>query len=227
MLSRGQVMHESSGRFGGPFIRKWMPPRACSVSIAASSRAHRIWRFLSVLRLGRFRCLARANDGELRLRVTDRDGFGVKSWVEPVSSEVPKSRFLNEDQVILNVATANSSLTENDTETLDPHRAGDINLILIGKDTIEARETSLPGRLYEGYAVLHPSGSEYQTQLVLDGVPLTDHRSPRFGPEIEADDVPSMSVYTAGMPAEYGRKMGGVIEIDTNRDPRRPIGARF
>jgi hypothetical protein len=64
---------------------------------------------------------------------------------------------------------------------------------------------------------------------VLDGVPLTDHRSPRFGPEIEADDVPSMSVYTAGTPAEYGRKMGGVIEIDTNtnRDPRRPIGARF
>jgi hypothetical protein len=48
--------------------------------------------------------------------------------------------------VILNVATANSSLTvnDNDTETLDPHRAGDINLILIGKDTVEAERLRCP-----------------------------------------------------------------------------------
>jgi len=75
-----------------------------------------------------------------------------------------------------------------------------------------------PGWLYEGNAVLHPRGSEYQTQFVIDGIPLTDNRSPSFGPEIEADDVQSMSVYTAGIPAEYGRKMGGVVEINTQQD---------
>ena len=48
---------------------------------------------------------------------------------------------------------------------------------------------SQPGWLYEGNAVLHPRGSEYQTQFVVDGIPLTDNRSPSFGPEIEADDV--------------------------------------
>jgi hypothetical protein len=53
---------------------------------------------------------------------------------------------------------------------------------------------------------------------VIDGIPLTDDRSPSFGPEIEADDVQSMSVYTAGIPAEYGRKMGGVVEINTQQD---------
>ena len=77
---------------------------------------------------------------------------------------------------------------------------------------------SQPGWLYEGNAVLHPRGSEYQTQLVVDGIPLTDNRSPSFGPEIEADDVQSMSIYTAGIPAEYGRKMGGVVEMVTTQE---------
>jgi hypothetical protein len=30
-----------------------------------------------------------------------------------------------------------------------------------------------------------------------------------------------MSIYTAGIPAEYGRKMGGVVEVNTLR--RMPI----
>ena len=77
---------------------------------------------------------------------------------------------------------------------------------------------SQPGWLYEGNAVLHPRGSEYQTQFVVDGIPLTDNRSPSFGPEIEADDVQSMTIYTAGFPAEYGRKMGGVVEVNTLQD---------
>ena len=77
---------------------------------------------------------------------------------------------------------------------------------------------SQPGWLYEGNAVLHPRGSEYQTQFVIDGIPLTDNRSPGFGPEIEADDLESVSVYTSGFPAEYGRKMGGVVELNTRRE---------
>jgi hypothetical protein len=99
----------------------------------------------------------------------------------------------------------------------------------IGAGQIEQRISSLPGRsvqdlvdtqpgwLYEGNAVLHPRGSEYQTQFVIDGVPLMDNRSPSFGPEIEADDLDAVSIYTAGYPAEYGRKLGGVVELDTSR----------
>ena len=100
----------------------------------------------------------------------------------------------------------------------------------IGTEFIQNRLSSIPGRdlqdlvnsqpgwVYEGNAVLHPRGSEYQTQFVVDGIPLTDNRSPSFGPEIEADDVESMSIFTAGIPAEYGRKMGGVVEVNTLQD---------
>jgi hypothetical protein len=131
----------------------------------------------------------------------------------------------------LAIAAPNTSVVVNDSETLiDPHRTGDINRI--GSDAIGNRPSSLPGRslqdlvnsqpgwLYEGNAVLHPRGSEYQTQVVVDGLPLTDNRSPSFGPEIEADDVQSLSIFTANFPAEYGRKMGGVVEVNTTRDPR-------
>jgi len=158
-------------------------------------------------------------------RVEIRDpGFAPVSQSLEIRSALPL-----EYTVRLTLPSVNTSVTVTDADTLiDPHRAGSVNQI--GRETIENRMTSLPGRsvqdlvnmqpgwLYEGNAVLHPRGSEYQTQFVVDGIPLTDNRSPSFGPEIEADDIESVNIYTAGIPAEYGRKMGGVIELNTMRD---------
>src|SRR5579863_10072654 len=153
-------------------------------------------------------------------------GFAAISKAIEIRSEVPQ-----EVSIKLNVVGANESVTVSDNATLiDPEQAGSVNQI--GLQSIEERKTSLPGRsvqdlvdaepgwLYEGNAVLHPRGAEYQTQIVVNGIPLTDNRSPGLGPEIEADNVESMSVYTAGIPAEYGRKMGGIVELNTERDPR-------
>jgi len=148
---------------------------------------------------------------------------------EPVEirSALPLDRTIR-----LKVASVSESLKVSASATLiDPHRAGSVNEI--GLETIQNRLTALPGRsmqdlvnsepgwLYEGNAVLHPRGSEYQTQFVVDGIPLTDNRSPSFGPEVEADDVESIKIYTAGIPAEFGRKVGGVVEVNTlkNEDP--------
>ena len=161
--------------------------------------------------------------GVYRLEI-QHEGFAPFADSIEIRSAIPA-----EYHVTLTIAPMNTSVTVNDADTLiDPHRSGTINRI--GKDAIADRVTSLPGRslqdlinsqpgwLYEGNAVLHPRGSEYQTQLVVDGIPLTDNRSPSFGPEIEADDVQSLSIYTAGIPAEYGRKMGGVVEMVTTKD---------
>jgi hypothetical protein len=137
-----------------------------------------------------------------------------------------------ERTIQLKLAPVAQFVTVHGSDTLiDPYRAGSVNEM--GRQTIQNRLTSIPGRsiqdlvnsepgwLYEGNAVLHPRGSEYQTQFVMDGIPLTDNRSPGFGPEIEADHIQSMSVYTAGIPAEYGLKMGGVVAVNTlkNEDP--------
>lgn len=214
-----------------------------------------------------------SDTGELRLKITDRAGLGVKSSVELVSDvnqfrqmfatddvgnlvakrlpfgvyriyvEHPgftpfsdslevRSLIPAEYHVTLSVASMNTSVVVRDTETLiDPYRTGTINRI--GSDTLEHRPTSLPGRsvidlvnsepgwLVEANGVLHPRGSEYQTQYILDGVPLTDNRSPVFSPEIDADDVQSMTILTGNFPAEYGRKLGGIVEVVTAKDVRK------
>ncbi len=163
--------------------------------------------------------------GVYRLEVK-RDGFVTLSQSLEIRSAIPRELTLK-----LSVAGVDASVNVSDQDTLiDPDRVGAVNQI--GSGAIADRVTSLPGRslqdlvnsqpgwLYEGNAVLHPRGSEYQTQFVVNGIPLTDNRSPGSGPEIEADNVESMSVYTAGIPAEYGRKMGGVVEVNTARDSR-------
>ena len=75
-----------------------------------------------------------------------------------------------------------------------------------------------PGWLYEANGILHPRGSEYDVQYVFDGLPLTQNRSPAFAPSLDPEDVESMRVLTAGFPAEYGRKLGGVIEVTTEKN---------
>jgi hypothetical protein len=100
----------------------------------------------------------------------------------------------------------------------------------IGSQTIHEEMPSQPGRgvlsavdaqpgwLYEANGVLHPRGSEYDVQFVVDGMPMTENRSPAFAPPLESSDVDSMRVMTAGFPAEYGRKLGGVVEVTSPKN---------
>ena len=163
--------------------------------------------------------------GRYRLQV-HRESFSSYDGLIEIHSALPAEYIIKLSIAAVSIAvnvTAEATL-------LDPDRAGASNHL--DQQDIAERPASLPGRslqdlvnsqpgwLYEGTAVLHPRGSEYQTQFVVDGIPLTDNRSPSFGPEIEADDVDSLTIYTAGIPAEYGRKMGGVIEVNTLRDPQ-------
>jgi hypothetical protein len=153
-----------------------------------------------------------------------QSGFAYVSKSVQILSSIPAR-----ETVQLKLASVQQSVLVNADDTLlNTDQPGAVDQV--GSAEIENRLGSIPGRsmqdlvnsqpgwLYEGNAVLHPRGSEYQTQFVIDGIPLTDDRSPSFGPQIEADDVESMSIYTAGIPAEFGRKMGGVIEINTQRD---------
>jgi hypothetical protein len=219
--------------------------------------------------------MAQSNAGELRVKVVDPQGLGVKAVVT-LSSAAPelhrsllrdgtgyasarnlpfgsyqlmvesegfspfrglieiRSVLPTEYLVKLSIAAMSTAVNVTaESPLLDPERSGTSNHL--DEQAIADRPASLPGRsvvdlvnsqpgwLYEGNAVLHPRGSEYQTQFVVDGIPLTDNRSPSFGPEIEAEDVDSLTIYTAGIPAEYGRKMGGVIEVNTLRDDQQGL----
>jgi hypothetical protein len=151
---------------------------------------------------------------------------GFAPWTEVVSirSEVPV-RIV----VTLGIAPAMTQVEVSDSWTLiDPNRAGTQHSIghqalteniavQPGRDISDLVE-DLPGWLYEANGVLHPRGSEYDVQYVVDGVPITENRSPGFAPSLDANDVGALRVLTADYPAEYGRKLGGVIEVTKVND---------
>lgn len=162
-------------------------------------------------------------------------GFMPSSNLIDIHSEIPQE--LKVALAIAPVATT-INVSESTGETLiDPYRTNTINRI--GGDTLTDRLASLPGRsladmvsqepgwVFEANGILHPRGEEYQTQYVMDGIPLTDNRSAAYVPDFDVDNVQEMSVMTAGFPAEYGRKLGGVIEVETARDARQGFHGRF
>ncbi len=169
--------------------------------------------------------------GLYRVRV-QHQGFAPYAEIVEIRSAIPLERSAS-----LAIASTETTVVVSDSETLvDPHSTG-VNH-RIGSEALRDRAAALPGRsvvdlvntqpgwLLEANAVLHPRGSEYQTQYIVNGIPMTDNRSPSFAPEIEADDVQSMNVLTANYPAEYGRKLGGVIEVTTTRDSRQGLHGR-
>src|SRR5229473_391305 len=123
------------------------------------------------------------------------EGFAPWSDLIEIRSEVPVRV-----AVTLGVAPVTTKVEVNDSATL---------LDLMSEE---------PGWVYEANGVLHPRGSEYDVQFVVDGLPLTQNRSPAFAPSFDPDEVESLRVLTASFPAEYGRKLGGVVEVTTKKD---------
>lgn len=170
--------------------------------------------------------------GVYRLSV-NTEGFAPWSSLVEVRSEVPVRV-----SVTLGLAPVATQVQVSDSATLlDPSQTGTV--YLVGRQTLGETIPTQPGRglsdlvddlpgwLYEANGVLHPRGSEYDVQYVIDGLPLTENRSPTFAPALDADTVDSMRVLTASYPAEYGRKLGGVIEVTTEKNIPSGLHGQF
>ena len=153
-----------------------------------------------------------------------RHGFTPASGLAEIRSPLPVKI-----PVVLSLGAVETVVEINEGATLvDPHQTGSPKTL--GSREIAESQRSTPGRslpdllatepgwLLEANGVLHPRGSEYQVQYVVDGLPLLENRSPAFAPPFDFDDVESMSVLTGSYPAEFGRKLGGVIEVTTSPD---------
>ncbi len=161
--------------------------------------------------------------GLYRLKVTHPGFLPLRRPIH-IRSEVPLTV-----SVTLGLAPVRSSIDVKSSSTLiDPesvrsvYSAGPRTLnqqipAQLGRGVTDAINSE-PGWLYEANGVLHPRGSEYDVQFVVDGLPLTENRSPAFAPPLPVNDVQSMRVITAGFPAEYGRKLGGVVEVTTVKE---------
>jgi hypothetical protein len=153
-------------------------------------------------------------------------GFTTAKQLIDIRSALPK-----ELKVELALGAVQTTMNVNPDETLiDRYATSSANRI--GSDTITNRLAAQPGRglaelvdqepgwIFEANGILHPRAEEYQVQYVIDGMPLTEDRSAAYVADFDPGDVQEMAEMVAGFPAEYGRKMGGVIEVQTTRDKR-------
>jgi len=161
--------------------------------------------------------------GIYRLQIA-RDGFAPQSIRVEVRSENPIEQI-----VTLGIAGVQTTVDVREEETLLNPEATSAAQHL-GPDQLRYRSSAAPGRsvidmvnvqpgwLLEANGSLHPRGAEYDVQYVINGIPLYDNRSPAFSQSLGVEEFDSMTVRTAGMPAEFGRKLGGVVEVNTDHD---------
>ncbi len=203
-------------------------PQGAAVMAQADivSRANQYQRSLSIPADGRL-LIRNLPFGKYTLTL-HATGFGAWEQTFSVQSEVPTNVFAR-----LSLAQVATAVQVTDAATpLDTQGAGTV--YSVGRQAIAeklpnqlGRQLSdlvneQPGWLYEANGVLHPRGSEYDVQYVVNGLPVTQNRSPAFAPMVDADDLESVRVFTSGYPAEYGRKLGGVIELTTTTN--QPAG---
>lgn len=116
------------------------------------------------------------------------------------------------------VTTDNAAVLETDRTSSDT----DINQTILERPmgaapsrAIESMVASTPGFVTDDNGRMHPRGSESQVQYVVDGVPITDNLSAIFSTSIDARTLRTVEVLTGGIPAEFGDKLAGVINVNT------------
>lgn len=116
------------------------------------------------------------------------------------------------------VTTDTSAILEQDRTSSDT----DLNQTLLERPVgaapsraIESMVASAPGFVTDDNGRMHPRGSESQVQYVVDGVPITDNMSAIFSTSLDARTLRTVEVLTGGIPAEFGDKLAGVINVNT------------
>src|SRR5215217_6116865 len=125
----------------------------------------------------------------------------------------------------LEQTTAAVTITTGAAAMLEPDRTSsdtDINQTILERPlgavpsrAIESIVASTPGFVTDDNGRMHPRGSESQVQYVIDGVPVTDNLSAIFSTSLDARTLRTVEVLTGGIPAEFGDKLAGVINVNT------------
>jgi outer membrane receptor protein involved in Fe transport len=116
------------------------------------------------------------------------------------------------------VTTDTSSMVETDRTSSDTDIAQSVLERPVGaapSRAIESIVASTPGFVTDDNGRMHPRGSESQVQYVIDGVPITDNMSAIFSTSIDARTLRTVEVLTGGIPAEFGDRLAGVINVNT------------
>src|SRR6185295_5418907 len=145
----------------------------------------------------------------------DEESIDLESTI-PVNVDL--SLALEGASAAVTVTTDNAAMLESDRTSSDT----DINQTILERPlsaapsrAIESIVASTPGFVTDHNGRMHPRGSESQVQYVVDGVPVTDNLSAIFSTSLDARTMRTVEVLTGGIPAEFGDKLAGVINVNT------------
>src|SRR5499427_7798264 len=149
------------------------------------------------------------------------EGFTTRTISIDIQSQLPL-----EQQIRLEVIPLSTTIEVKDETLIDPvqtaqylsHEALQDRPAAAANRSVINLVNTQPGWVLEANGTLHPRGSEYDVQYIIDGVPLYDNRSPAFGQSVNIEEFESLNVRTSGYPAEFGLKLGGVIETASDQD---------
>jgi outer membrane receptor protein involved in Fe transport len=125
---------------------------------------------------------------------------------------------LEQTTAAVTITTGNAAMLEPDRTSSDTDIGQTILERPVGaapSRAIESIVASTPGFVTDDNGRMHPRGSESQVQYVVDGVPITDNLSAIFSTSLDARTLRTVEVLTGGIPAEFGDKLAGVINVNT------------
>jgi outer membrane receptor protein involved in Fe transport len=158
----------------------------------------------------------------------EAQGFQAAEQAIDLESAVPA----NVDFSLAVSATAETVTVTADTGLIEQDRTSsdtDINQTILERQAgaapskgVAAVVASTPGFVPDDNGRLHPRGSESQVQFVVDGVPITDNLSAIFSTSLDTRTMRTVEVLTGGIPAEFGDKLAGVINVNTRSGLEMP-----
>jgi outer membrane cobalamin receptor len=82
-----------------------------------------------------------------------------------------------------------------------------------------------PGFVVDALGNVYARGNHANIQYQVDGVPVPDSVGSLFAASIPTRLIQSLEIYTGGMPAEFGDRLGAVVNLVTRQGGDHPEGA--
>lgn len=140
-------------------------------------------------------------------------------------------------QLGVKALAAEVNVTAGDTHMIEADRTGsdtDLNTPMLMKQLgaapsrgLQKMVESAPGVVADDNGRIHPRGSESNVQTVINGVPVTENMSAIFATSLDPRTASHVEVLTGGIPAEFGDKLGAVVNVNTKSGLDMPISGEI
>ncbi|MFP5262553.1 MAG: TonB-dependent receptor [Blastocatellia bacterium] len=164
----------------------------------------------------------------------DAAGFQATQQTVDVHSAVPAQMTF---QLTVAAVTEQVSVSGNDTHMVEADRVAadtDVNVPMLSKMLgpapsrgLQKIVESVPGVASDDNGRFHPRGSESGIQTVINGIPVTENLSAIFSTSFDPRSVSHVDVLTGGIPAEFGDKLGAVVNLNTKSGLDMPISGEI